>query len=578
MSPTTKLGLMHIILRSLLICAVVSYVVNADATPLPSKTLATIAERVTYPEQNIFRYLVDFEGSVSTKIDLVSSSNSSVQPFCELWNPILTDTAEVYHSAESDRVTTLKIGSKWATLDLNTLTISLYTVSSHSPQIVFNTKFTTENKKLLTVGDTVFLLVAKPDAEMSYFLTIVDNYVIVKTVTGLSSGKAVTQVSETFKALKKTANISHVYLEGKYLYVCAEKEGLQIYNVDDVLSSTDFINPVKTFSKDEFSTTLFNITQITVQGNTAFVLDSMRGVWLINIETFRLNSQRVDIFGGQHIAVKKNTLIIITAEPDTRYVEYFFNPEAPANSLVNREVELWNAVSAVAVNNQYAFLISDASFEIFMHSIDRHHVPELDRIIIMTRGEEIQVTDYEDFTVVTTVHADELTATYVSTVTPELVCAPPSDLPKGSYTYVISSVIVNTTTFEPYQLTQKIKIDVAYNIFQSEKNAVAAGFGTGLILGCIFIFCAALALLKYRRQISTLQDRIKFLELPQQATGPTSASGHGNFGRDNWRKLADSSQSASPDKPDHAPDQTLDLSVVPHIGNVLNDSVMGDKF
>ena len=499
--------------------------------------------------QNVFADLNEFIETYEIKTNLTkisgavekSTKRDEEQSFtittnlCRVVNKHYGSFGSSTHSLNDKEACAVNVGDRLIVLDKTQLEIQVLGVNTQKAQLIQLTHLSSPDKSILPPYEKVFLAAVPHENSTSHnLLILVNQYLIVKEVEHLSSTKNTPKEigKEHLKQVENRSSVFSIATNDDYLFVCAEDKGLDIYSLKDVTGEQDTLKPIHSFDGDSISRSKFNFTKVVVANNTAYILDALSGVWLLDLDTMEINQERIDVFRGTHLAVHDKTLVVLREEGGSvsRYVEYIINHKNPEYTLINRDFLLETRGLGLTINSKYSFVSSSAEFMMLKHTLNNHATGPLEPLHVIGGGDQIFNIEAAGLkTFVMTISKNTARSTLLQPLIPDFVCHSNVNTAEGTYHYNVSGMRapchINETL--PCRISKVIELKVETGLFGSEGRAAAAGLVLGLTFGIIgLISCAGLVIL-YRKRVSALESKLKFVELPQRPNEEKSANSQG---------------------------------------------------
>jgi hypothetical protein len=383
----------------------------------------------------------------------------------------------------------------------------------------------------------------------------------------VKNNKAIPKITKAAKKYGDYVSISSVKYYQGLLYIVADN----LVHIWFTASNGD-VDPLKQkFDDLFFDAASISVVDIAFQGNHAFVLDSLAGVYAVDIsgakqQNFRRIGLQVHLSKGQFIEIVGTSLNIVTSTKKTTTLHEFIIGVDKNNEFtlgLNRQIDIYQAVSSVQSDGNFLYLITG-----FFNMAVRTGIPgnydsdfvegyimnywtlfEIKSLITVKKGTSSQVVAVQN---------DGVSVYLFEQDTPVLVCNT-WDILEGDYNFQLKLYQTQCDSKETddinivCQTKQNIRFVVASNaaalgdVTRSSKVSLGLGVGLGFMALLIIIFICLVR--KYKSQYQTLESRFKFQKLKDlegqdhsESTGRSPASRAGAGAGDQEKKNAWSAQ------------------------------------
>jgi len=360
----------------------------------------------------------------------------------------------------------------------------------------------------------------------------------------VKANKPAPKITKSAKKYGDYVSIESVKYYQGLLYIVADN----IVHIWYTAANGD-VDPLKQkFDDLFFDAASVSVVDIAFKDHYAFVLDSLAGVYAVDIsgakqQNFRRMSLVIHLSKGLFIEIVGESLNIVTSSKKTTSLhEFFVGVDKKTSDLtfgLNRQTEIYQAVSSVQSDGNFLYLITG-----FFNMAVRTGVPgnydsdfvqgyimnywtlfEIKSLITLKKGSSSQVVAVQN---------DGVSVYSFDQDTPVLVCNT-YDVPEGDYNFQLKLYQSECDAKKDddvrivCQTKQNIRFVVASNaaalgdVTRSSEVSLGLGVGLGFMGLLILVFCCLVR--KYKSQYQTLESRFKFQKLKDLEGQDPSDSG-----------------------------------------------------
>jgi hypothetical protein len=341
-------------------------------------------------------------------------------------------------------------------------------------------------------------------------------------------------VATVAKNFEELESISNIRFYRNTLYIVADNSVLVWLTV----ANGDVAPLNKRLNETFFKVPTFSPVDIAFYEDRGFILDSIYGVYVINVagaaqSNFIVEAARHKIEKGVFIETIKNSLQIVTSsKKNTKLFEYIIQPPKGSGSVtlvLNRVLDMFQAVSDIYADENFLYLITGFFNVAVRPMIPGNYDSEFVEAYVMNywtlfnirgifttkNGASSQVIAVQDKTISMYSFDQE---------SPAIQCDI-ENVPNGEYMYqlkVLQTECEDKTTTDinvVCQAKQNIRFVVAESesigdVSQSNKVSMGLGVGLGIMTLMIIIFCVLVR--KYKKQYKALESQFKFRKLKEE--------------------------------------------------------------
>jgi len=383
------------------------------------------------------------------------------------------------------------------------------------------------------------------------------SYQLSDFLTAVNANKAPPKITKAAQKYGNYVSIESVKYYQGMLYIVADN----IVHIWFTAPNGDVTPFEKKFDDVFFDAASVSIVDIAFKDKYAFVLDSLAGVYAVDIsgakqQNFRRMSLVIHLSKGLFIEIVGESLNIVTSSKKTTSLHEFLigvDQNNDLNLVLNRQTEIYQAVSSVQSDGNFLYLITG-----FFNMAVRTGVPgnydsdfvegyimnywtlfEIKSLITLKKGSSSQVVAVQN---------DGVSVYTFEQDTPVLVCNTFS-IPEGDYNFQLklfqSKCDAKKTddTRIVCQTKQNVRFVVASSaaalgdVTRSSEVSLGLGVGLGFMALLIIVFCCLVR--KYKSQYQSLESRFKFQKLKDlegqehsDSTGRSPAARAGGDGQE----------------------------------------------
>jgi len=384
------------------------------------------------------------------------------------------------------------------------------------------------------------------------------SYQLSEFVAAVEANKAPPKITKAAQKYGTYVSIESVKYYQGMLYIVADN----IVHIWFTASNGDVTPLGKQFDDVFFDASSVSIVDIAFKDKYAFVLDSLAGVYAVDIsgalqQNFRRMSLVIHLSKGIFIEIVGESLNIVTSSKKTTSLHEFLITIDQATSdltlVLNRQTEIYQAVSSVQSDGNFLYLITG-----FFNMAVRTGIPgnfdsdfvegyimnywtlyEIKSLITLKKGSSSQVVAVQN---------DGVSIYTFDQDTPVLVCNT-FNVAEGDYNFALKfyQSTCDAKKSDDIRIVCQTKQNVRFVVASSaaalgdvtRSSEVSLGLGVGLAFMALLIIVFCCLVRKYKSQYQSLESRFKFQKLKDlegqehsDSTGRSPAARAGNDGQE----------------------------------------------